>query len=193
METLDFILNGAETKRFHTWPVLREQRVDAHSWGVAMLYALMAQAADPAHGQGLTVPGLMAALTHDLAEHKLGDLPAPVKRELGETKLPGMDNVLPFRQAWGELENRLLAAQALDWEPLLAPMEHRWLKLADAMDGCLYCVRERMLGNRLIVTVFNNFRTYIDDVLGGQDSQPMEAEIICYIDDMWEQANGAQD
>ena len=39
MEQLDFILNGGETIRYHTTPTLRNQRVDSHSFNVAMLQA----------------------------------------------------------------------------------------------------------------------------------------------------------
>jgi 5'-deoxynucleotidase YfbR-like HD superfamily hydrolase len=183
MEQLDFIINGGETVRFHTWPVLRPQRVDSHSFHVAMLCALMAQDADIADGEGLSVPLLMAALTHDLAEWKFGDMPAPTKRELGAV-FPG------FRAKYGEMETEMLEAYGIEWESMLTLQGTRWLKLADAMQGCLYCIREKMMGNRLIATPFQNFRQYIRDVLNGTDPAPMEAQIINYIDDMWEQADG---
>lgn len=182
METLDFIRNGGETRRYHTWPVLRQQTVAEHSFHVAMIYSMMALGAAPSDVQGLTVPGLMAALTHDLAEHKTGDMPAPTKRGL-EAFFPG------FREKYGELENDLLVNAELDWEHALSSKERRWLKLADAMEGALYCVRERSMGNKLIAPVFANFRQYIRDVLGGTEPQEVEQNIINYIDDMWEQFN----
>lgn len=187
METLDFILNGAETKRYHTWPTLREQTVGAHSFSVAMIVALIAQEADPHDGEGLTAPLLMAALTHDLPEHKLGDLPAPAKRSL-----PALENGKSFRAHWGEMEVELLKGVGLDWEAMLGPQQLRWLKLADSMDGALWCVRERAMGNRLICTVYDNFRSYIEELSprGCEESSPAVKDIIHYIDDMWEQANG---
>lgn len=186
MEHLDFIINGAETKRYHTWPTLREQTVGAHSFSVAMLCALMAQEADPEQGEGLTVPLLMAALTHDLPEHKLGDLPAPAKRSM-----PPLADGRSFREHWGEMEDALLQEVGLDWEHLLGPKQRRWLKLADAMDGALYCIRERAMGNSLIGTVFNNFRSYVQQLLHEPEAEEqMVNDIVQYIDDMWEQANG---
>lgn len=191
METLDFILNGAETKRYHTWPTLREQTVGAHSFSVAMLCALMAQDADPVDGEGLTVPLLMAALTHDLAEHKMGDIPAPAKRSLPAFKYENGNDDITFREMWGRLENGHLISVGLDWEHLLTPKQKRWLKLADAMDGALWCARERAMGNKLIGPVFQNFSDYIVQLLhkpGAEES--MVHSLVQYINDMWEQADG---
>lgn len=190
MDTLEFILNGGETNRFHTIPTLFNQRVDSHSFNVAMLVALMAQDADPKEGEGLSVPLLMAALTHDLSEHKVGDLPAPTKRAMPQVHVEEEEEtkLYSFREYWGMMENNHLRAVGLDWEHLLAPKQQRWLKLADAMEGALFCIRERMMGNRLIVTVFGNFRSYIEK-LRQINEEPMVQAIITYIDDMWEQAD----
>jgi 5'-deoxynucleotidase YfbR-like HD superfamily hydrolase len=185
METLEFIIFGGESKRFHTWPVLKEQRIDSHSFHVAMLCALMARGNDPRKGPSLTVPLLMAALTHDLAEHRMADLPAPVKRALPDYPEGS------FRKVWGGMENALLAEHDMNWEPQLSTRELRWLKLADAMEGALYCIRERMMGNRYIDVPFHNFRSYIAEIqlqrLNGEE--PTVLAIISYIDDMWEHAN----
>jgi 5'-deoxynucleotidase YfbR-like HD superfamily hydrolase len=176
MQTLDFIIFGAETKRFHTWPVLREQRVDSHSFGVAMLCTLMADGKPSANL-------LLAALTHDLAEHRMGDLPAPAKR-----LMPANADGVPFRKTWAMLENKILHEEGLGWENYLTPYERRWLALADAMEGCLYCIRERMMGNKYIDVPYTNFRSYIQEQLVLAD-EDIVTEIVGYITDMWEQAN----
>jgi 5'-deoxynucleotidase YfbR-like HD superfamily hydrolase len=182
MQRLDFIRNGGETRRYHTWPVLRQQTVAEHSFHVAMLYSMLSMDADPANGVGCTTRGLMAALTHDLAEHKFGDMPAPAKRELGA--------IFPdFRAVYGAMEGGELARAGLEWESMLLPTELRWLKLADAMEGCLYCIRERAMGNKLIVTVFGNFRSYVSLLLTDAE---IEQNITTYIDDQWETANGGE-
>lgn len=192
MEQLDYIINGGETKRFHTVPVLREQCVDAHSFHVAMLVSMIALDAPQEEQNGLTVPLLMAALTHDLAEHKFGDMPAPTKRAIGEEV-----GVPEFRKLYGEMELRSLNAVGLDWEHMLTPTQLRWLKLADAMQGALYCIRERLMGNRLIEICYHNFRSYLRDMcvfermdfIAGDKKPNMEEQILFYIDDMWEQAD----
>lgn len=191
MEVLDFILSGAETKRYHTQPTVREDKVGAHSFRVAMLYSLMAGDHTPTEAEpvSLGVPGLMACLTHDLPEHKIGDLPSPAKRAMPSYFPDGANPARTFREVWGEMEEKLLDDQGLRWDNLLTSIEKRWVALADNMDGALFCIRERMLGNRLMNAVFHNYRRYIGEVMGGEP-QPMEAQIIDYIDDMWEQANG---
>lgn len=190
MEQLEFMINGGETRRFHTWPILREDRVDSHSWRVALLYSMMAGHDGTPETGGISVSGLMTALAHDMPEHKVGDLPAPAKRNM-----PDLADGRTFRAAWGEMEEEMLDAQGWNWAPMCSEHDKRWLKLADAMDGALYCIRERMMGNRLVVVPFANFRSYIREVSAPRDEVPvngelMEHQIIDYIDDMWEQANG---
>lgn len=134
---------------------------------------------------GTEMPGiganlLMAALTHDMSEHKVGDMPAPVKREL-----PDYDDV-PFREVWGAMEERLLAEQGFDWAHTLSENETRVLKLADAADGCLYCIRERAMGNKLIVEVWDNFWSYFAEL--ADVAKTIEAELHSYIVEGWANA-----
>lgn len=181
MEQLDFLYNGGETRRFHTHPVLREQRVDAHSWGVAGLCHYFM-------GNNIRPHLLLAAMYHDLAEHKVGDIPAPAKR--------GMSELMPdFHTRWGAMERMLLVQNShqdprwsFEWESHLTPNEQRILKLADAGEGALYCIRERMMGNKLIGICYSNFRKYIGEIIDHTFKQ--EDDFATYIDDMWEQANG---
>jgi len=193
MKELNFIRNGAEVTRYHTWPTLRQQRLDGHQWGVAMLYSFMATYDGSPETGGLSVPGLMTALTHDLPEQRYGDMPAPAKREMAETL-----GVPDFHATWNMMEQSLLVENGLCWQDLCNDAERRWLKLADAMDGALFCVRERELGNKMMGPVFQNFRSYIQEItslpdkLAVGDPEKMEWQIIWYIDDMWEQANGGR-
>lgn len=154
MEQLDFIRNAGETKRFHTWPVLRQQNVAEHSWHVAMLLWFIFGNDEP----GLRMPLMMAALTHDAAEWKVGDLPSPGKRAMSE-------HFPDFREKWGEMEQGILKEYAWDWESLLEPWELAALKLVDSMDGALYCVRERTMGNKLIEPCYRNFISYVEETL----------------------------
>lgn len=193
MEQLDFIQFGSWVRRYHGVPVINEQTNAAHLFGVAHLVAMMALDADPEGGVGLTVPLLMAALVSDLPEWISGDMPAPGKRNFPEVTINdcGRNRSVSFRELWNELDQRRLEEVGLDWEHKLEPRQRKWLKLADAMEGCLFCIKERMMGNRYIEgRCYVNFRKYIDDVLNGDEPEPMVAKLIVYIDDMWEQANG---
>lgn len=156
MEQLDFIRNAGETRRFHTFPVLRVQNIAEHSWHVTMLLYLIYGQQEP----GLTPTLMMAAMTHDAAEFKVGDLPAPAKRTMSE-RLPVAD----FRAEWDAMEQEILAGVQLDFEKFLEPHELEALKLCDALDGALYCVRERAMGNQLIAEPFHNFMNYVGSLM----------------------------
>jgi 5'-deoxynucleotidase YfbR-like HD superfamily hydrolase len=177
-EQLDFLRMGGETKRYHAWPVLQEQNVAEHSCHVAFLCAWLAQQ----DSVPLRVNLLMSALAHDWAEQKWGDLPAPTKQTLPPYSVDG--EVIPFRKVWGDLEAQELRKHGLDWEHTLTPEEERILKLCDLADGCLYCIRERAMGNRLITQVYINFRRALDKVNKTRGSIILED----YIDYKWKEA-----
>lgn len=163
-ERLAFIRAGMETKRYHVVPTLGANTVAHHSCGVALLCMLLAP--DDA---GL----LQAALLHDMAEHKAGDMPADVKRIAGVGKLLSDYETALLQQY--ELFNDLNDAQ------------QRTLKFADCADGALFCCRERAMGNKLITPAYVNYMNYI----GQLAPQPgPEVEIVVYISDEWSKANG---
>lgn len=157
LSSLIYARKGGEVKRFHTVPTLQEQNIADHSFGVAMVCAYLAGQEPPGVGVAL----LMAALTHDLAEQEFGDMPAPAKRAMPDVMRDG-HGPETFREMFGKMEQAALQAQGLDWEELLTEQEKRWLKLADAAEGCFRCIRERAMGNRLIIPVWVNFISYVE-------------------------------
>lgn len=185
---LRFILDGVETKRYHTWPTLRTQNVGEHSCRVALIAAWIAGDQEP----GISAPLLMAALCHDLAEHQMGDLPAPVKRGLpdypGYDDAGGFNESRSFREVWDAQEQTLLAEVGLNWEHMLNDTEKRWLKIADAADGCFYCIRERAMGNKLIDPVYINFTAYLSQLVIDGGFQPREQELYAYTKKEWKNA-----
>lgn len=155
LDQLNFYMSTGLPRRFHTVPILKEQTLAAHSWGVAMLMFIIYGQSEP----GLTMVDIMAALTHDLAEERFGDMPAPTKRSLGE--------IFPdFREKYGAMEQRHLTNYGMNWEEFLDDDKKRRLKLCDSLEGALYCCRERALGNRTIRDCFVNFRAYVAELLG---------------------------
>lgn len=147
MKTLDsqlrYIMGGGEVERFHSCRTLQRETVAEHQYGVAMLCWLLRDGVPP---RDL----LMAALTHDLAEQDVGDVPAPTKRRLG------VDNAL------SKMEDDFLEAYGLSI-PLL-PENARTLKIADIFDGMLFCVRERQLGNTLVTPIFQRYNSYLEQL-----------------------------
>lgn len=176
MEQLDFIRNAGETRRFHGWPVLRPQSVAEHSFHVTMiLHVLYGQSES-----GLRVVLLLAALTDDLAEWITGDPPSPFTRAM-EKRLPG------FRDTRKEVENEVLASVALDWAKFLTDEEKRMLKFADYVDGAMYCIRERAMGNKLISPAFGTFMSYLPQYHDRDNIA--EADTIDDLRSSWTKAN----
>lgn len=161
-ELVDFVYDGAAVKRYHTARTLEQQTVGAHSFGVAMMCYILTAGRPSAEL-------LMGALSHDLAEHKVGDIPSPTKRAT-----PGL------AQALQRQEDAVLGAHGLLWE--LNPTEARVLKLADYMDGMVYCCQEAELGNTSIAEVYYNFHSYAAELL----NTPHEKEIFTSIARRWE-------
>lgn len=180
MSQLKFIENAAETTRYHTWPVLRRQNIGDHSYKVAMLCSFIVGREE------ITAALLMAALTHDLAEHVMGDLPAPVKRSLPNMVDGKSGELKEFRNVWDGIEEYTLAGVGLDWNKTLTAYEHHVLKLADAADGCLYCIRERSMGNKLITSVWANYHRYFLEVANYESAK--ERELGKYIAAGWDNA-----
>jgi len=150
-KTLDFIIAGAEVKRYHTVTTLISETVGHHSHGVAMLCLIF----KPDAGRDL----LFAALCHDLAEHQTGDIPSPAKREFG---IGGRVD---------ELEERLMSHVGIHM-PTLSLEDKRVLKLSDIAQGALFCARELSLGNKRIRSVFDRYISYAEEMsLNGIERQ----------------------
>lgn len=156
-ERIEFFARGAETLRYHTLRTLQMETVGHHSHGVA-IYAILLGASDNV---------VRAALYHDLAEHVLGDLPAPAKRAYG------------IGEIVSELEGKLLTANG--FAVTLTQEEARALKLADIFQGMTFCLREKELGNRSIGAVFQRYLGYAEQqVLVGAERVILEALKGCY-------------
>lgn len=139
-KTLRMIIRGGRVRRFHTVPTVAEHTVGHHSFGVAWFIHLLYRGRPPVHM-------LIAALTHDLAECEVGDIPAPAKRALNSEGLE-------------QMEGAVLSAAGIEM-PDLSPEERRILKMADCMDGMVSCIHERRLGNLYLDAVYDRFLQYV--------------------------------
>ena len=162
-DRLKFIVAGSEVERYHTVRTLTTETVGHHSHGVAMICVML-------RGCQASKDLLLAALAHDLAEHQLGDIPSPAKREYG------------IGEQVNALEEKLLKSVGLDVE--LNRDDARTLKLADIAQGAIFCAREMQLGNRGMKVVYDRYKSYAEAfVLLGR-----ERELFNLIDNMtWEQ------
>jgi len=122
-------------KRYHTWPVLREQTVAEHTWHVLRIY-------DKLFGLP-SVDVVRAVMYHDVGEVRTGDAPFPVKRDNPDLKA-AYDRV--------EAEHRF-ALLADDPESRLSADEIRHLKICDLVEMWEFGMEEVLKGNNLAVPI----------------------------------------
>jgi 5'-deoxynucleotidase YfbR-like HD superfamily hydrolase len=139
-DQLDFVLDGAAVTRFHATTFVKPQTDGAHSFGVAWLCWLIT-------GGAASKNLLLAALAHDLAEHRTGDVPSMTKRyaTIG-VQLEAME---------AEWRGRAGLAFPLDEGETLV------LDLADQLEGMCYSVAERRLGNQGAEAWYQRYRSYV--------------------------------
>lgn len=140
----EMLLVAGRTRRYHQFSTIKDNTVAEHSWSVAGLVYVLTDGECTQHA-------MMAAIVHDMAEVFIGDVPAPVKRALG------------LREALQKLEDRALATAGLHLELSIA--ESAVLKLADCLDGMMFCVREARMGNRTLEPVALRFSEYVRNTL----------------------------
>lgn len=141
----NFIFDGGSSKRYHTVQTHNTQDIASHSFGVAWWCELIT---DKRASKQL----IMAALTHDLAEHVVGDVPSPAKRAMG------------CRDAFNAYEDKILKENGVDHYMILSEQEKAVLKAADCFDGLMFCLNERRMGNRHIEIVYGRYYSYIMEV-----------------------------
>lgn len=151
-ETLEFIMNGAAVTRYHTCDLIKPETVGHHSHGVAMLCLVI----DPIASRQL----LASALIHDLAEQFTGDIPSPIKRNLGISK------------DVAKMEENILRTAGIE-TPVLNLYEKAVLKLADTAHGALKCAREINLGNESMRPVFENYIEYSKEMIVNDRSEKL--------------------
>lgn len=199
MEEIDFMWDGGDTRRYHGFRFILEDTVGQHSYNVACTIMYLRPAA--------SAKLLRAALKHDMAEHKVGDMPAPTKRDLPDYQsrpIPG-DGPASFREVFGKYEEETAKARSVDLEQDLPPDEAWVLKFADSLDGMRFCIRERQLGNSTLRLheVYAAFKSYVEDLLfdsvcvGCVWDRPMaphaenrDRELFFQLTERWRMADG---
>lgn len=119
------ILESGDVMRFHACPHMIKQNMNSHEWGVAILCKYLKE--------DITADELMIALTHDSCELITGDIPATLKWSYPEVK---------------EMLNKIEGS--IDMIPAYeCSKDFRYiLKLADYLEGIIYCYNCAMSGNQ---------------------------------------------
>lgn len=136
---------GMLVRRYHQRFTAEPDTVGKHSCGVA-LFCLMI---DPQCSAAV----LAAAVTHDLAEYIVGDLPAPTKRTLSEEAKAEID----------QLEVKVLSDAGFSIQ--VSKHEKLLLKVADYLDGIYFCLEERARGNTGLNEVGDTYLGYLSELI----------------------------
>lgn len=170
-DDIDFMWNGGETRRYHGFRMLMEDTVGHHSYNVACIIMKVRPDA--------RVELLRAALKHDMAEHKVGDMPAPSKRAAPDYHTGGSvdSKVITFREWFGSYEEATALDHGVSLNEDLTPEEAWVLKFADSLDGMRFCINEMLLGNRTprLIACYETFAGYVATLLWGPEPiSPLE-------------------
>lgn len=168
-----FLRAGGYTRRYHGWRTIKDDLVSSHSYNVANLVMLLR----PDCRKEL----LMVAIRHDSAEWIAGDTPSDVKRQVPELKV-----------ALDAYEDKIFADMGLAL-PELTEDEYKVLKLADNLDGMMFCIQEREMGNLLIVPVYNTYDRYLRKQLTGAPTGNPEYRIYTDLSERWNRLGGSHD
>ncbi len=127
---LDILMRRAGgIKRYHNRPIIGEQTVAAHTWGVTVLLFEMFEGCP-------SVSLLYAATFHDVAEVRTGDVPADAKE-----RWPNIRVALAVAEIEADKELSLA-------ETSLTGSEQFALKCADLLELLWFCYEQRRLGNQ---------------------------------------------
>lgn len=138
---LTMIMRSARVKRYHTEDTTRTQTVGEHTYGVMWLAYLLSD-------QKPSMALILAAMMHDSAEHVTGDVPSPIKRKAG------------VKESFDALEEQVFKRMGIEI-PELTKDEQHILKLADCMEGALFCWSEVQRGNVHLKYVLDNYLAHI--------------------------------
>lgn len=137
LERIINTLEAGRVTRYHAAPTVAPQTNGLHQWGVLMIAIYITE--------GKLSPALLLECAgHDLGEYFSGDMPFTAKRDNPELKRV-MDSV----------EDTARKTELLISAKELTPREHAILKLADTLDGLIWCwktetrgpVRERWIAS----------------------------------------------
>jgi len=164
MNRVKLAREAANVTRFHTQPTLVTETVAHHSFNVVNLMLIMTNGS-------VSKRAIIAALTHDMGEPVVGDIPSPVKRAMNQETI---DNIVKLEDE----HTRTIHPFMEDEIYTLTNSEEFLIKLCDKLDGLLKCTEELELGNKKMIPIGNRYVEYIYSMLGGAPMHDMSAKII---------------
>lgn len=140
------VFRSGRVRRYHIHELNQPQNVADHSFGVAAMVCVIWPYA--------SAELVKAAIFHDVAEFKTGDMPGPTKREFPQLK-EGMD----LAEKAEILDMGLIKYH----EDNLSKEDKKKLKSADYLEAMIFCMKEVYGGNRELEYAVNNCFSYIKE------------------------------
>lgn len=142
MNNVHKVLESGWVERYHAATKIPNQLLGQHQWGVAVIILHICK--EP------TAALLKIALLHDAPEIHTGDVPAPIKDQ--DQKLKQLLDDIE-ETWWTENVGGLVG---------LSKEEQRFLKLADCLEGAIYCIRQYSLGYKGALYTYSRWREFIN-------------------------------
>lgn len=160
LKTIKMAREAGAIRRFHAVRTIKEESVGEHSFNMMNLIMVLTE--------GKASRGLiLAALTHDMGEYAVGDIPSQIKKALPPELRIKVD------------EQEYAAVRAIHPHlPGLDETDLHLLKLADNLDGLLKCTDELKMGNHHVIPCGERYCGYIQDLIEHDPLYRLEAECI---------------
>lgn len=140
------LLSTGQTQRYHTEALTKPQDVAQHTYNMLWIAWKLA-------GEKPSAGLLMGVLSHDAGERYTGDMPGPVKHHICA------DAALDALEA-----KRLKERCDVSLDLNLTPVEKEIIRLADRVEGMVYCFREWRRGNQEIKPALRNYIDYVREL-----------------------------
>lgn len=151
-KALEALRASGAVSRFHTVRLIAPETVAEHSFNVVNLVLALTDCRASRHL-------ILAALTHDMGEYVVGDIPSPIKRRLPEQVRAEVARA--EEEAIESLHPGLADRNILG---TLTELESRILAIADVLDGLMKCIEELKMGNATITPIGLRYREYLTQI-----------------------------
>lgn len=147
-------------KRFHAVRTIKEETIGEHSFNMVNLVMILTE------GKA-SRELILAAITHDMGEWAVGDIPSQIKKAL-----PPELRIEVDKREYDAIRTIHPILPGLDETDL------HLLKLADNLDGLLKCIDELKMGNQHVIPCGERYCGYIQDLVEHDPLYRLEAECI---------------
>lgn len=154
-------------RRYSSIPVIRQENVAEHSFWVAFFSKIIGEYAICKFGEDTINIGILLskALLHDIEESITGDIIRTFKyhnKDIAyEINFTSLEIIHKFIQDSfiEEVSEKILR----DWEHSKdATNEGKIIKVADMLCSIAYCIEEKKLGNKFMISVMQDTKKYIN-------------------------------